>query len=65
MPPHERRPQFGKLFSSNKTLFYRLFKKPDNREEFIEQIHEAEEHSVLNADAVSMMEDSPDFRPCR
>ena len=57
MPPHER-PHFGNFLTPIKRFFYRLFKKPDNREEFIEQIHEAEEHSALNADAVSMMEDS-------
>ena len=49
-------PNSGNFLALIKRFFYRLFKKPDNREEFIEQIHEAEEHSVLNADAVSMME---------
>ena len=49
-------PTSGNFLAPIKRFFYRLFKKPDNREEFIEQIHEAEEHSVLNADAVSMME---------
>ena len=49
-------PNPGKFIEIVKRYFDRLFKKPDNREEFIEQIHEAEEHSVLNADAVSMME---------
>ena len=49
-------PNPGNFFALIKRFFYRLFKKPDNREEFIEQIHEAEEHSVLNADAGSMME---------
>ena len=53
-------PNSGHFLAPIKRFFYRLIKKPDN-EEFIEQIHEAEEHSVLNADAVSMMEDSPDF----
>ena len=49
-------PNSGNFLAPIKRFFYRLFKKPDNREELIEQIHEAEEHSVLNADAVSMME---------
>ena len=49
-------PNPGKVSELIKRYFNRLFKKPDIREEFIEQIHEAEEHSVLNADAVSMME---------
>ena len=39
-----------------KRLITRILKKGDTKQEFIEQIHEAEEHSVLNADAVSMME---------
>tara|TARA_B100000963_G_scaffold346845_1_gene352540 strand:- start:5579 stop:6493 length:915 start_codon:yes stop_codon:yes gene_type:complete len=49
-------PNPGRFIELVKRFFNRFFKKPDNREEFIEQIHEAEEHSVLNADAVSMME---------
>ena len=52
----ESDPKTGRILHQVKRLFYRLFKKGDSKEEFIEQIHEAEEQSVLNADAVSMME---------
>ena len=49
-------PNLGRFTETIKRYINRLFKKADNREELLEQIHEAEEHSVLNADAVSMME---------
>ena len=49
-------PKLGRVFSFFKRILTRLFKRGDRKEDFIEQIHEAEEHSVLNADAVSMME---------
>ena len=49
-------PKLGRITFQLKRLFSRLLKRGDRKEDFIEQIHEAEEHSVLNADAVSMME---------
>ena len=52
----EADPKLGRITLQLKRLFIRLFRRGDRKEDFIEQIHEAEEHSVLNADAVSMME---------
>jgi magnesium and cobalt transporter len=52
----ETDPKLGRITLHLKRLFFRLFRRGDRKEDFIEQIHEAEEHSVLNADAVSMME---------
>lgn len=52
----ETDPKLGRTTLLLKRLFFRFFKRGDRKEDFIEQIHEAEEHSVLNADAVSMME---------
>ncbi len=49
-------PRLGRIKSLLKRLILRLFKRGDRKEDFIEQIHEAEEHAVLSADAVSMME---------
>jgi magnesium and cobalt transporter len=34
----------------------RLFRKADDKEDLIEQLHEAQAHAVIDADAVSMME---------
>ena len=52
----EADPKSGRITLLLKRLFFRIFRRGDRKEDFIEQIHEAEEHSVLNADAVSMME---------
>ena len=52
----ETDPKLGRITLLLKRLFFRVFRRGDRKEDFIEQIHEAEEHSVLNADAVSMME---------
>jgi magnesium and cobalt transporter len=37
-------------------LIARLFRRADDKEDLIEQLREAQEHSVIDADAVSMME---------
>ena len=37
-------------------LIARLLGRPDDKEDLIEQLREAQEHSVIDADAVSMME---------
>ncbi len=37
-------------------LIARLFRRTDDKEDLIEQLREAQEHSVIDADAVSMME---------
>ncbi|MEY3669080.1 MAG: hypothetical protein RL258_475, partial [Pseudomonadota bacterium] len=39
-----------------KRLLGRLFGRADEKEELIEQLREAQAHSVIDADAVSMME---------
>ncbi|MEN9771654.1 MAG: hypothetical protein RJA58_297 [Pseudomonadota bacterium] len=37
-------------------LIARIFRRADDKEDLIEQLREAQEHSVIDADAVSMME---------
>lgn len=49
-------PRPSGLSHSLKRLFSRFFGRSDDKEELIEQLREAQAHSVIDADAVSMME---------
>jgi len=49
-------PRPSGLSHSFKRLLGRLFGRADEKEELIEQLREAQAHSVIDADAVSMME---------
>ncbi|WVN41379.1 transporter associated domain-containing protein [beta proteobacterium MWH-UniP1] len=46
----------SKLKTQFERLIARLLGRPDDKEDLIEQLREAQEHSVIDADAVSMME---------
>ena len=49
-------PRPSGLSQTFKRLIDRLFGRTDEKEELIEQLREAQAHSVIDADAVSMME---------
>ncbi len=54
----DRQPGNGNsgLKSHLERFFTRLFRRADDKEDLIEQLREAQEHAVIDADAVSMME---------
>lgn len=45
-----------RFFSKFERLIGRLLRRTDDKEDLIEQLREAQEHSVIDADAMSMME---------
>ncbi len=51
--PGNGTPRFKTQFER---LINRLFRRTDDKEDLMEQLREAQEHSVIDADAVSMME---------